>query len=69
MKNIQIISDKNLRSLKIKKSLLSVLKKSKLKRLNTAIVIGGDGFMLQTLKKYKNENNFFMELIQVIMAS
>ena len=59
MKNIQIISDKNFRSLKIKKSLLSVLKKSKLKRLNTAIVIGGDGFMLQTLKKNKKSKKLF----------
>ena len=59
MKNIQIISDKNLRSLKIKKSLLSVLKKSKVKRLNTIIVIGGDGFMLQTLKKNKKSKKLF----------
>ena len=59
MKNIQIISDKNFRSLKIKKSLLSVLKKSKVKRLNTIIVIGGDGFMLQTLKKNKKSKKLF----------
>ena len=51
MNNIQIISDKNFKSLKIKKSLLKILKKSDPKRLNTIIVIGGDGFMLQTLKK------------------
>ncbi len=59
MKNIQIISDKNLRSIKIKKSLFSVLKKSKLKKLNTIIVIGGDGFMLQTLKKNKKSKKLF----------
>ena len=59
MKNIQIISDKNFRSLKIKKSLLSVLKKTKVKRLNTIIVIGGDGFMLQTLKKNKKSKKLF----------
>jgi len=53
MKNIQIISDKNLRSLRIKKSLLNILKKTKPKKSNTIIVIGGDGFMLQTLKKNK----------------
>ena len=59
MKNIQIISDKNLRSLRIKKSLLKVLKKSETKKLKTIIVIGGDGFMLQTLKKNKNSKKFF----------
>ena len=51
MRNIQIISDKNLRSLKIKKSLSSIIKKTKVNKSNVTIVIGGDGFMLQTLKK------------------
>ena len=59
MNNIQIISDKNFRSLKIKKSLLKKLKKSKPKKLNTIIVIGGDGFMLQTLKKNKKSKRLF----------
>ena len=59
MNNIQIISDKNLRSLKIKKSLFKILKKSELKKPKTIIVIGGDGFMLQTLKKNKKSKNFF----------
>ena len=56
---MQIISDKNLRSLRIKKSLSKILKKSKVKKLNTVIVIGGDGFMLQTLKKNNNSKSFF----------
>ena len=59
MNNIQIISDKNLRSKKIKKSLLKILKESELKKPKTIIVIGGDGFMLQTLKKNKKSKNFF----------
>ncbi len=59
MKNIQIISDKNFRSLKIKKSLTKIIKKSKPKKLNTIIVIGGDGFMLQTLKKNNKSKRFF----------
>ena len=59
MKNIQIISDKNLRSLRIKKSLSKILKKTELKKTNTIIVIGGDGFMLQTLKKNKKSNKIF----------
>ena len=59
MKQIQIISDKNLRSLKIKRSLLKVLKKREIKRSNIIIVIGGDGFMLQTLKRNKNFKKLF----------
>ena len=59
MKNIQIISDKNLSSLRIKKSLLNILKKTEPKKTNTIIVIGGDGFMLQTLKKNKKSNKLF----------
>jgi len=53
MKKIKIISDKNLKSLIIKKSLLKILKKNELKKLNLTIIVGGDGFMLQTLKKNK----------------
>ena len=59
MKNIQIISDKNLRSLRIKKTLLNILKKTKLKKSNKIIVIGGDGFMLQTLKRNKRSKRLF----------
>ena len=59
MKNTQIISDKNLRSLRIKKSLLKILLKAKPKKSNTTIVIGGDGFMLQTLKKNKKSKRLF----------
>ena len=49
-----IISDKNLKSLKIKKQILKILHKEKVKKLNAIIVIGGDGFMLKTLKQNKN---------------
>ena len=59
MNKIQIISDNNSRSLKIKKSLLKVLKKEQIKRKNLVIVIGGDGFMLQTLKKDKDRKKLF----------
>ena len=59
MKNVQIISDKNLKSQKIKKSLLRILYKSELPRSNIIIVIGGDGFMLKTLKNNKKSKKFF----------
>ena len=54
-----IISDKNLKSKKIKKTIKSFLKNKKLKIPRLILVIGGDGFMLQTLKKYKNSNKLF----------
>ena len=54
-----IISDKNLESKKIKKTIQSFLKNKKLKISRLILVIGGDGFMLQTLKKYKNSNKLF----------
>ena len=59
MKKIQIISDLNQRSLKIKSQLLRKLNQSKSVRPNIIIVIGGDGFMLQTLKKNKESKKFF----------
>ncbi len=59
MKRIQIISDKNLKSLKIKHSLSKILINNEVKKSNLSIVIGGDGFMLQTLKKNRNSKNFF----------
>ena len=49
-----IISDTNLKSIKIRKQILKILYKKIIKKLNIIIVIGGDGFMLQTLKKNKN---------------
>ena len=52
MKKIQIISDKNSKSSKIKSSIIKILKKNKINKSNLIIVVGGDGFMLQTLKKY-----------------
>ncbi len=59
MKSLQIISDKNKKSLKIKISLKKIIFKKRLSKSNLTIVIGGDGFMLQTLKKNKNSKNFF----------
>jgi len=60
MIKVQIISDKNKKSQKIKSLLIKQIKKSKnLLKSNLIIVIGGDGFMLQTLKKNKNSKKFF----------
>ena len=59
MRNIQIISDKNKKSLKIKSILQKQINSKDIKKSNIVIVIGGDGFMLQTLKKNKNLKKFF----------
>ena len=48
MSKLKIISDKNKKSIKIKFKLLKRLNKSKIIIPNIIIVIGGDGFMLQT---------------------
>ena len=59
MKKIKIVSDKNLKSQKIKNNLLKILNNSFLKKSNILVVIGGDGFMLQTLKKNPNSKEYF----------
>ena len=59
MKKLQIIYDKNKRSIKIKNQLLKKVRNYSPKINNMIIVIGGDGFMLETLKKNKNSNKFF----------
>jgi NAD+ kinase len=59
MTKLQIISDKNTKSSKIKKLLVKKLNQKQFKKDNLIIVIGGDGFMLQTLKKNKNSKKQF----------
>jgi len=59
MTKLQIISDKNTKSSKIKKLLVKKLNQEQFKKDNLIIVIGGDGFMLQTLKKNKNSKKQF----------
>ncbi len=54
----KIISDTNKRSLKIKSFLIKRLNKNKINP-NISIVIGGDGFMLKTLKKNKNKSRLY----------
>ena len=54
MTKFQVISDKNKKSLKIKNLIQKILNKLNFKKENLVIVVGGDGFMLQTLKKNLN---------------
>jgi len=59
MKKVQIISDTNKKSKRIKSQLLKKLHNNKIIKPNTVIVIGGDGFMLQTLKKNQKSKKIF----------
>ena len=60
MKNLFIICDKNKKSEIIRSKLLRKIKTTSLKKSQIIIVIGGDGFMLQTLKKMHNlKKNFY----------
>ena len=51
MSKLQIISDRNNKSLKIRDLLSKIIKFHNFKKDNLVVVIGGDGFMLETLKK------------------
>ena len=59
MKKVQIISDTNKKSKQIKSQLLKKLSINKISKPNTIIVIGGDGFMLKTLKKNQKSKKIF----------
>jgi NAD+ kinase len=59
MIKLQIISDKNKRSLQIRNLLIKRINASQFKQKNLIIVIGGDGFMLETLKKNKDSKKQF----------
>jgi NAD+ kinase len=59
MSKPQIIYDRNKKSLNIKNLLLKKIKNYQFTKDNLVIVIGGDGFMLQTLKKNKNSKKRF----------
>ena len=59
MNKLLIISDTNSKSLNIKKQIIKIIDKEKIKKSNIIIVIGGDGFMLKTLKKNKKSKKSF----------
>ena len=57
---IYLVFDKTKSSLKIKNFLIKKIQTTSLKKSNIIIVLGGDGFMLQTLKKlYKFKKPFY----------
>jgi len=56
---IHLVFDKTKSSLKIKSFLFRKIKTTSIKKSSIIIVLGGDGFMLQTLKKYYKLNKYF----------
>jgi len=56
---IYLVFDKTKSSLKIKSLLINKIKTVSLNKSNIIIVLGGDGFMLQTLKKFYKFNKPF----------
>ena len=57
---IYLVFDKTKNSLKIKNFLTKIIQTTSLKKSNIIIVLGGDGFMLQTLKRlYKLKKPFY----------
>ena len=59
MTKVHIVSDNNKISKKIKKFLVNNLKTYSAEKTEIFIVVGGDGFMLSTLKKYNKFNKPF----------
>ena len=53
------IFDENQKTKTIKQKILKNLKKFSLKLSNVIVVFGGDGFMLETLKKFRKYNKSF----------
>ena len=56
---VQIISDNNKKSVRIKNIISKKVLKNLKHKFNIVIVIGGDGFMLQTLKKHISKKKYF----------
>ena len=52
MKKLHFVFDKNIKAQKLKKILLKTFKNYPPSKSSTIVVAGGDGFMLNTLKKY-----------------
>ena len=65
---VYLVFDKTKVSLKIKSILIKKVNITSLRKSNIIIVLGGDGFMLQTLKKLHNIKNLSMELILETMV-
>ena len=59
MNKFCFIIDNEKKNNKLKKSLFNKYKNYSPKTCNVIVVLGGDGFMLKTLKKYQKYNKIF----------
>ena len=59
VKKLHFVIDNNKKGLSFKKKIYKNYINSSLKKSDVIVVLGGDGFMLQTLKKYKKFNKPF----------
>ena len=59
VKKIHFIIDKSLKSISVQKKILRKYKNHSIKKSDVIVVIGGDGFMLETLKKYYKYKKLF----------
>ena len=59
MKKIHFEVDDTIKASSIKKAILKKYKNYSINKANIIVVIGGDGFMLKTLKKYQKYNKEF----------
>ena len=58
--NYSLVFDENSKSLKIRNMLLKKINITPISKSDLIIVLGGDGFMLKTLKKYhKSKKKFY----------
>jgi len=59
LKKIHFVIDKTIKASKFKPKLNKLYKNYSIKKSNVIVVVGGDGFMLETLKKYQRFNKPF----------
>ena len=59
LEKIHFVIDKTIKASKFKPKLNKLYKNYSIKKSNVIVVVGGDGFMLETLKKYQRFNKPF----------
>ena len=68
LKKIHFAIDKTIKADASQKTLLKRYRNYSLNQSNVIVVIGGDGFMLETLKKYRKYKNYTPKISDVIVV-